>query len=106
MKRREFLKLTAATAVAGTLSAPAVRAQSSTVKVGVVGYTYTQVISGLQVGDSVVLANYSAAVPSSSATTLGGFGGGGFGGAGGFTGGAGGGGRFTAGGAGGGFGGG
>jgi len=37
MKRREFLKLTAATAVAGTLSAPAVRAQSSTVKVGVVG---------------------------------------------------------------------
>jgi RND family efflux transporter MFP subunit len=77
-----------------------------TVKVGVVGYTYTQVISGLQVGDSVVLANYSAAVPSSSATTLGGFGGGGFGGAGGFTGGAGGGGRFTAGGAGGGFGGG
>src|SRR5271155_941196 len=37
MRRREFLKLTAATAVAGTLSAPAVRAQSATVKVGVIG---------------------------------------------------------------------
>ena len=37
MRRREFLKLTAATAVAGTLSAPAVRAESSTIKVGVVG---------------------------------------------------------------------
>jgi RND family efflux transporter MFP subunit len=71
-----------------------------TVKVGVVGYTYTQVTSGLQLGDSVVLANYSEAVPSSSATTLGGFGGG-FGG-GGFGGGGGGGGRFTVGGAGGG----
>jgi len=37
MRRREFLKYTAATAVAGSLSAPAVRAQSATVKVGVVG---------------------------------------------------------------------
>jgi multidrug efflux pump subunit AcrA (membrane-fusion protein) len=72
-----------------------------TVKVGVVGYTYTQLISGLKEGDRVVLANYSEAVPTSSATTLGGFGGGGFGGAGRFgAGGAGlgGGGRFTVGG--------
>ncbi len=37
MRRREFLKLTAATAMAGSLAAPAVRAQSATVKVGVVG---------------------------------------------------------------------
>jgi multidrug efflux pump subunit AcrA (membrane-fusion protein) len=73
-----------------------------TVKVGVVGYTYTQLTSGLKEGDRVVLANYSEAVPTSSATTLGGFGGGGFGGAGRFGGGGtgfgGGGGRFTAGG--------
>jgi branched-chain amino acid transport system substrate-binding protein len=37
MKRREFLKLSAATALAGSLAAPAVRAQSSTYKVGVIG---------------------------------------------------------------------
>jgi branched-chain amino acid transport system substrate-binding protein len=37
MRRREFLKYTAATALAGSLAAPAVRAQSSTIKVGVVG---------------------------------------------------------------------
>ena len=37
MRRREFLKYTAATAVAGSLAAPAVRAQSAAVKVGVVG---------------------------------------------------------------------
>ena len=37
MRRREFLKFTAATAMAGSLAAPAVRAQSATVKVGVVG---------------------------------------------------------------------
>jgi branched-chain amino acid transport system substrate-binding protein len=37
MRRREFLKYTAATALAGSLAAPAVRAQSSTIKVGVIG---------------------------------------------------------------------
>ena len=37
MRRREFLKYTAATAVAGSLTVPAVKAQGSTVKVGVVG---------------------------------------------------------------------
>jgi macrolide-specific efflux system membrane fusion protein len=52
-----------------------------TVKTGIVGNVYTQVLSGLQLGASVVLANDSQAVPASSATTLGGFGG--FGGAGG-----------------------
>jgi multidrug efflux pump subunit AcrA (membrane-fusion protein) len=69
-----------------------------TVKVGLVGYTYTQVMSGLKEGESVVLADYSEAVPTSNTATVGGFGGGagGFGG-GGFGGG---GGRFTAGGAG------
>jgi RND family efflux transporter MFP subunit len=67
-----------------------------TVKVGLVGYTYTQVISGLNEGDSVVLADYAEPVPTSNTATVGGFGGGGgFGGAGGFGGGAG---RFTAGG--------
>jgi multidrug efflux pump subunit AcrA (membrane-fusion protein) len=72
-----------------------------TVKVGLVGYTYTQVMSGLKEGESVVLADYSEAVPTSNTATVGGFGGGagGFGG-GGFGGG---GGRFTVGGAGAGF---
>jgi len=51
------------------------------VKVGLVGYTYTQVTSGLKEGDSVVLADYSEAVPTSNSTTVGGFGGG-FGGGG------------------------
>jgi branched-chain amino acid transport system substrate-binding protein len=37
MRRREFLMYTAATALAGSLAAPAVRAQGSTIKVGVVG---------------------------------------------------------------------
>jgi multidrug efflux pump subunit AcrA (membrane-fusion protein) len=68
---------------AGTLT-------EKTVKVGLVGYTYTQVISGLNEGDSVVLADYAEAVPTSNTATVGGFGG--FGGAGGFGGG---GGRFT-----------
>ena len=60
------------------------------VTVGVVGYTYAQVTSGLTEGDSVVLADYSEAVPSSNTTTVGGFGGGfggGLGGTGGFGGG-------------------
>jgi macrolide-specific efflux system membrane fusion protein len=53
------------------------------VRVGIVGYSYTQLISGVKEGDRVVLADYSEAVPTSSANTLGGFGGGGgFGGAG------------------------
>jgi HlyD family secretion protein len=63
------------------------------VKVGMVGSTYTQVLSGLSPGQSVVLANLAEPVPSSNSATLGGgfgglgggggFGGGGFGGGGG-----------------------
>ena len=71
------------------------------VKIGMIGDTYTQIVSGLKDGQSIVLADYSEAVPSSNtdlttalgggATGFGGFGGGGFGGgAGGFGGGAGG----------------
>jgi multidrug efflux pump subunit AcrA (membrane-fusion protein) len=67
---------------AGTLT-------EKTVKVGLVGYTYTQVISGLNEGDSVALADYAEPVPTSNTATVGGFGGlggaGGFGGAGRFT---------------------
>jgi RND family efflux transporter MFP subunit len=65
------------------------------VKVGIVGDIYTQVLSGLKSGDTVVLANLSQAVPASSTTVTGGFGGGGggFGGGGGGFGG--GGGRFS-----------
>ena len=37
MRRREFLKYTAAMALAGSLAAPAVKAQDLTIKVGVVG---------------------------------------------------------------------
>ena len=50
-----------------------------------VGDVYTQVLSGLTPGESVVLADYAAPVPSSNTATLGGFGGfggGGFGGGG------------------------
>jgi hypothetical protein len=63
------------------------------IKVGMVGDTYTQVQSGLTLGQSVVLADYALAVPSSNTDTFGGlgggfggggFGGGGFGGAGAF----------------------
>jgi len=54
------------------------------VKLGMIGSVYSQVRSGLTVGQSVVLADYATAVPSSNTATLGGgFGGGGFGGAGG-----------------------
>ena len=71
------------------------------IKIGMIGDTYTQVVSGLSDGQSVVLADYAEAVPSSNTdltTALGG--GGGFGGAGGFggfggAGGFGGGGAFT-----------
>ena len=69
------------------------------VKIGMIGDTYTQIVSGLKDGQSVVLADYAEAVPSSNtdlttalgggATGFGGFGGFG-GGAGGFGGGAGG----------------
>jgi HlyD family secretion protein len=56
------------------------------VKIGLIGDIYTQITSGLKVGDSVVLADLSEAVPSSNDATTGfggaGFGGGGFGGAG------------------------
>jgi multidrug efflux pump subunit AcrA (membrane-fusion protein) len=69
-----------------------------TVKVGIVGSIYTQVLSGVQLGDDIVLANYADAVPASNTTTIGGFGGGGFGGAGGTGGFTGGGGRFAGGG--------
>jgi RND family efflux transporter MFP subunit len=56
----------------------------NTIKTGIVGDTYTQVLSGLKEGESIVLADYSDAVPSSNTTTVNGFGGtGGFGGAGG-----------------------
>jgi hypothetical protein len=77
------------------------------IKVGMVGDVYTQVRSGLSPGQSVVLADYAEAVPSSNTNTVGGVGsllgggsgGGGFpGGAGGFfsrIGGGGGGGNFT-----------
>ena len=63
------------------------------VKVGMVGDEYTQVLSGLTPGQSVVLADYAEAVPSSNTDTtsfggLGGLGGGGgFFGGGGFDGG-------------------
>jgi multidrug efflux pump subunit AcrA (membrane-fusion protein) len=63
------------------------------VKVGMVGDEYTQVLSGLTPGASVVLADYAESVPSSSTNTvgvgglLGGGGGGFFGGGGGFRGG-------------------
>ena len=63
------------------------------IKVGMVGDTYTQVLSGLSDGESVVLADYAEAVPSSNTdltNALGGGGGGGgfggFGGGGGFAG--------------------
>ena len=52
------------------------------IKVGMVGDTYTQVLSGLTPGQSVVLADYAEPVPSSNTDTFGGFGGGGFGGGG------------------------
>jgi HlyD family secretion protein len=52
------------------------------IKVGMIGNEYTQVLSGLSSGQSVVLADYSEAVPSTSTNTtrfggLGGLGGGG-----------------------------
>ena len=63
------------------------------IKVGMVGDTYTQVLSGLSDGQSIVLADYAQAVPSSNTdltNALGGGGGfGGLGGGGGFGGGAG-----------------
>jgi membrane fusion protein, macrolide-specific efflux system len=52
------------------------------IKVGIVGDIYTQVLSGLTRGESVILANYSTPVPASNTSTLGGFVGG-FGGPGG-----------------------
>jgi multidrug efflux pump subunit AcrA (membrane-fusion protein) len=61
---------------------------AKSIKVGIVGSIYTQVISGLKVGDSVVLADYAEPVPASNTSTVGGFGGGGaFTGGGGFGGG-------------------
>ncbi len=63
------------------------------IKIGMVGDEYTQVLSGLTPGQSVVLADYAEPVPSSNTNTdtfgggLGGGGGGFFGGGGGFGGG-------------------
>ena len=57
------------------------------VKVGMVGATYTQVLSGLSDGQSVVLADYAEAVPSSNTDLTNALGDGGFGGAGAFFGG-------------------
>jgi multidrug efflux pump subunit AcrA (membrane-fusion protein) len=65
------------------------------ISVGIVGSVYTQVTSGITKGATVVLADLSDAVPSSStSSSTGGFGGAGFGG-GGFGGAGGGGGRFS-----------
>jgi multidrug efflux pump subunit AcrA (membrane-fusion protein) len=44
------------------------------IKVGMIGNTYTQVLSGLTLGQSVVLVDYSEAVPSSNTNTSGGLG--------------------------------
>jgi len=55
------------------------------IKVGMVGDTYAQVLSGLTLGQNIVLADYALPVPSSNTNTFGGFGGfggGGFGGGG------------------------
>jgi hypothetical protein len=63
-----------------------------TVKIGVVGSTYTQIISGISKGEQIVLANLAQKVPSSSENTTtttrsggAGFGASTFGGGGGFT---------------------
>jgi hypothetical protein len=53
------------------------------IKIGMVGDTYTQVLSGLSAGQSVVLADYAEAVPSSNTDLNNALGGGGFGGFGG-----------------------
>ena len=62
------------------------------IKVGMIGSTYAQVVSGLKDGQSVILADYAEAVPSSNTDLTTALGGGttGFGGFGGFGGGAGG----------------
>jgi hypothetical protein len=65
------------------------------IKVGMIGDTYTQVLSGLTPGQSVVLVDYSEAVPSSNTNTTGGLGSFLGGGGGGFGGGGGGGGAFN-----------
>jgi multidrug efflux pump subunit AcrA (membrane-fusion protein) len=52
------------------------------IKVGMVGDTYAQVLSGLTPGQSVVLADFAEPVPSSNTNAFGGFGGGGLGGGG------------------------
>ncbi len=79
---------TSAVHTVGTATSYVMVLQSGTtirkkVSVGVVGSVYTQITSGLSEGTTVVLADLSAAVPSSSTTaSTGGFGGGGFGGGG------------------------
>ena len=44
------------------------------VKIGMVGTTYTQVVSGLALGESVVLVDYGQPMPSSNTNSLGGLG--------------------------------
>jgi macrolide-specific efflux system membrane fusion protein len=44
------------------------------IRVGMVGVTYTQVVSGLTPGQSVVLVDYAEPVPSSNTNSLGGLG--------------------------------
>jgi RND family efflux transporter MFP subunit len=82
---------TSAVTTQGTKSYVSVLSSGTTkqkqIKLGIVGGIYTQVISGLQDGNEVVLADYAEAVPSSNTTTVGGLGA--TGGSGGFTGGAG-----------------
>jgi multidrug efflux pump subunit AcrA (membrane-fusion protein) len=46
------------------------------VKIGMIGLTYTQILSGLKDRQAVILADLAEPVPSSNTTTLGGFGGG------------------------------
>lgn len=78
------------TAVVQVLSGTGTGTKSQAVTVGAVGGGFAQVLSGLQPGDRVVLADASAALPSNQTAGLRGLGGGGFAGRGGGAGGAGG----------------
>lgn len=67
------------------------QAQTVTVTVGAVGPERTEILSGLEFGDQVVLADLEEEMPTANTSTTRGFGGGGFGGGGGGFGGGGGG---------------